>query len=135
MPAMTQPSDIIGNWKLEVVFSTGQRHTLRLEALAGGKGSIQLLVPKPIQIGSNEPAPATWTRGHDGVITLSGLVQFPLGNVGIERGRLVLQGKLERDGMMGGEAKFFPADQDSGNPAPQPSKSGSFHGSRLKPGD
>ena len=123
--------EIIGSWKVEVTFQSGEHRSLRFEARAGGKGSLQVLVPRPIQFAPNEPAAAEWTSDDAHSFTFSGPVQFPLGNVGIQRGRLVLRGKLETDGSIKGEAKFFPADQEPANPSGQPSKRGTFTASRT----
>ncbi len=56
----------------------------------------------------------------------SGPVQFPLGNVGIDRGILVLKGKLGTAGEITGEAKFFPLGQAPAEPKSTPSKRGTF---------
>ncbi len=65
-------------------------------------------------------------QDSDGSITFVGPVQFPLGNVGIDRGTLLLKGKLGENGEMTGEAKFFPPDQLPDEPKSTPSKIGIF---------
>ncbi len=132
-PTMSHASapEIIGSWKVEVTFQSGEHRSLRFEARDGGKGSLQLLIPKPLQAGPNEPAAAEWTSDDAHSFTFSGPVQFPLGNVGIQRGRLVLRGKLETDGSMKGEARFFPAAQEPANATGPPSKHGTFTASRT----
>ena len=62
---------------------------------------------------------------------ISGPVQFPLGNVGLDRGTLVLKGKLGTDGSITGEARFFPIDQNPSDPTAKPSKSGTFKATRA----
>jgi len=130
----TQSSNVLGGWKVEVSFSDRPTRSLRFEALAEGKGSIQLLVPQPVQIGSDKASPATWTQGNDGMITFSGPVQFPLGNVGLERGRLVLKGKLRGDGTITGEAEFFLSLEESANPTGQVPTRGTFRATRVRSG-
>ena len=126
-----QSSDFIGSWKAEITFGNGERRSLRFEVKDSGKGSYLPLVPRPIQGGSNEPSLAEWTRSEDHSLMISGPVQFPLGNVGLERGTLVLKGKLGTEGSITGEATFFPVDQDATDPTAKPSKGGTFKASRV----
>ncbi len=81
-----------------------------------------------------EPSAAEWTQSDDHSVMLSGSVQFPLGNVGIDRGTLVLKGKFGTEGSITGEAIFFPLDQDPKDPKAKPSKSGSFKANRVTGG-
>lgn len=62
----------------------------------------------------------------DGSITFAAPVQFPLGNVGIDRGTLILKGKTGANGEIIGEAEFFPLGQEPVEPKSTPSKSGTF---------
>jgi hypothetical protein len=60
-----------------------------------------------------------------------GPVAFPLGNVGIERGTLVLNGKLTEPGnSFAGTARLFPTDQDPDAPDAKPLKAGQFKATR-----
>ena len=131
--SQAQSSKVIGSWKVEVTFQSGESRSLRFEALASGKGSFLLLVPKPVQVQPAVPSAAEWTQTDSQSITLSGPVQFPLGNVGLQRGILILKGKFETDGTITGEAKLFVSDQEttSPNPKAEPSKSGSFKATRT----
>lgn len=119
---------LAGTWKIEISFANGQSRAVQFTALSSGTGSFTAIVPKPNQIVSGEPAAAKWTRTQDSV-TFSGPVQFPLGNVGIERGTLLLKGKMNADGSITGEAKFT-RDPDPTNPNEQPAKSGTFKATR-----
>jgi hypothetical protein len=126
-----QSSDFIGVWKAEVIFGNGERRSLRFEVRDSGKGSYLPLVPRPNQGGSSEPSLAEWTRNEDQSLRISGPVQFPLGNVGLERGTLLLKGKLGADGSITGEATFFTVDQQPAGPTGKPSKRGTFRASRV----
>ena len=64
----------------------------------------------------------------------SGMVEFPLGNVGRDAGTLVLKGKFGTEGSITGEAMFFPLDQDPKDPKARPSKGGSFKAIRVAGG-
>jgi hypothetical protein len=125
-----QTPSVIGSWKAEVTFSNGQARSLRFEAQPAGKGSFQLLVPEPKQGGSTEASIAQWTQDKQ-AITFSGTVQFPLGNVGLERGTLVLKGKQGTDGSISGEATFYSIDQNPNDPKATPSKTGTFKASKY----
>jgi hypothetical protein len=127
--SLAQSSDFIGSWRVEVTFSNGERRSLRFEARGSGKGSLLPLVPKPNQGGPAEPSVAEWTQSEDQSLMISGPVQFPLGNVGLEWGTLVLKGKFGTEGS--GAAMFFPLDQDPKSPQAKPSKSGTFKAVRV----
>jgi len=127
--SQAQSPNVIGNWKVEISFSNGQNRSLRVEAQPSGKGSFLPLIPP--QVGSSERSTAQWTQPDHDSVTFSGPVQFPLGNVGVERGTLVLKGKFGADGAISGEASFFALNQDSPNPTGKPSKAGSFRATRA----
>ncbi len=122
----THPPNVIGSWKVEITFSNGQSRSCRFEARPSGQGSLVALVPPQIGVGRNEPAAAEWAQRNQDSITFSGPVRFPLGNIALERGTLVFEGKFGTDGSITGEAKFFSADQDPKDPQAKPSKSGTF---------
>jgi hypothetical protein len=126
-----QSPDFIGTWKAEITFGNGERRSLRFEVRDSGKGSYLPLVPRPNQGGSTEPSLAEWTRSENQSLMISGPVQFPLGNVGLERGTLILQGKLGTDGSIAGEATLVPVDHDPADPSAKPSKRGTFKASRV----
>jgi hypothetical protein len=132
--SQAQPANLIGSWKVEITFANGESRSLRLEAQQSGKGSFLLLDPRSKFSGAAGPSEAKWTQGDDGAVIFSGTVQFPLGNVGIDRGTLVLKGKMGTEGAITGEAKFFPPDQDRKNPEAKPSKSGTFKAVRFTAG-
>jgi hypothetical protein len=124
-------SNVIGSWQIEVTFSNGQTRSCRFEARASGQGSLIVLVPPQIGAAPREPALGEWSQRNNDSVTFSGAVQFPVGNVGLERGTLVLEGKLGTDGSIAGEAKFFSTDQDAKDPQAKPSKNGTFKATRV----
>ena len=125
------PTTVIGGWKIDLRFTDGESRALRFEARAAGQGTFAAVVPAPNEAAPTGAADAEWSENANGAIAFSGPVQFPLGNVGLERGQLVLQGKRQTDGSITGEAKLFPLDQDSSKATP--SKSGTFTATRPAP--
>ncbi len=132
--SQAQSSNMIGSWRVEITFGNGESRSLRFEAQSSGKGSFRLLVPRPTQADPGEPSAAEWAQSDDRSVVFAGPVQFPLGNVGLARGTLVLKGKFGTEGSITGEAKFFPLDQDPKDPKATPSKSGSFKANRVTGG-
>src|SRR5712691_5169243 len=110
-----QSSNVIGSWKMEITFANGESRSLRFESRESGKGSFLLLDPKLKVWGPAKPSEATWTPNDEGSVTISGAVEFPLGNVGRDAGTLVLKGKFGPTGTITGAALFFPLDQDPKN--------------------
>lgn len=128
--SQTPAKKLIGSWKIEVTFSNGQVRSCRFDARPSGQGSLTVLVPPQVGADLKEPAPAEWSQRDNDSVTIFGAVQFPVGNVGLERGTLVLEGKFGPDGSIAGEAKFFSADQDAKDPQAKPSKNGTFKATR-----
>ncbi|HEY1583779.1 MAG TPA: hypothetical protein VGF73_11845 [Chthoniobacterales bacterium] len=122
---------IVGKWEVKITFGSGEMRTISFDAQASGKGSFLSEGPKPNAVAPTEPKGLEWTQANDESIIVSGPVQFPLGNVGLERGTLVLKGKFGADGSLAGEAAFFPEGQDPKNSKAAPSKSGRFTAARL----
>ncbi len=121
-----QSSKFLGRWKVEITFQNGERRSVRFECQGSGKGSFAPLDPGAKYWESVAPGEGGWLQGSDGSITFAGPVQFPLGNVGIDRGNLLLKGKVGENGEITGEAKFFPLGQEPAEPKSAPSKSGTF---------
>lgn len=128
---MAHPSGLIGSWEVEITFANGAQHSVKFKASESGKGCFLLVGPKPNLNRSAQPSPAEWSESDGHSVTISGPMQFPLGNVGFERGTLVLKGKLEADGSITGKALFFPSDQYLKDPKGRPSKSGTFKAVRV----
>lgn len=121
-----QSSNIIGSWKVEITFGNGDSRSLRFEAEGSGKGSFALIGPRSNAWGGTGPSEAKWTQGDAGSVTVSGTVEFPIGNVGRDAGTLVLNGKFGTGSLIAGEAVFFPLGQDPNDPKARASKSGVF---------
>ena len=129
-----QSANVIGSWTVEITFGNGESRSLRFDARESGKGSFLLLDPRLKFWGPAKPSEAEWTQGDDNSVMFSGSVQFPLGNVGLDRGTLVMKGKFGTEGSITGEAMFYPLDQDPKDPKARPSKSGSFKAIRFTGG-
>ncbi len=132
--SQAQSSKVIGIWSVEVTFGNGQSRSLRFEARESGKGSFSMTGPRPVLTVPAGPSVAGWTQSDQGAVIFSGPVQFPLGNVGLERGTLVLKGTIGAEGAITGEALFFAVDQDWKDLKAKPSKSGSFKATRAAAG-
>jgi hypothetical protein len=115
-----QSPNMIGRWKVEVTFPSGDNRSLRFEAQGAGKGSFLLLDPRSNFWEPARPAEAKWTQGDGNSVTFSGAVEFPIGNVGRDAGTLVFKGKFETESLIAGEVEFSPLVGD------RPSKSGTF---------
>ena len=77
-----------------------------------------------------EPAKAKWEQ-TDNRVSFSGPIEFPLGNVGSDRGTLVCKGKFETEDSIVGDVLFYPLDQDPKKPNAEPSKTGKFKAVRT----
>ena len=129
--AQAEPVNVIGRWQIEITFENGPTRYLQFEARASGKGSLRVIVPPPNRVDSGAASAAEWRLGDDHSVMFRGPVAFPLGNVGIERGTLVLNGKLTEPGnSFAGTARLFPTDQDPDAPDAKPLKAGQFKATR-----
>jgi hypothetical protein len=109
-----------GTWNVEITFANERHHSLRFEAQADGKGSLQLTDPAAKVWGAAKVSEAKWTRGEGNAVTFSGPMEFLLGNVGRDAGTLMFKGKFEAADLITGEVEFSPLVGD------RPSKHGSF---------
>jgi hypothetical protein len=116
---------MLGSWKVEITFANGESRSLQLDAQADGKGSFLLLDPRSKVWGLGKPFEAKWIQGEGNSVTVTGPVEFPLGNVGRDPGTLVFKGKLETETLMTGEVDFSPVVGE------QPSKHGTFKAVRA----
>ena len=123
-----EPAKLTGTWTVKVTFDSGNIRLLRFEAQESGKGSFLLLDPSLKVWGPAKPSEAKWSQGEDGLITFSGPVEFPLGNVGRDAGTLTLTGKREADGTLTGKAVLSPVEQD--RQEGKASKAGRFEATR-----
>jgi hypothetical protein len=122
---------LAGSWKVDVAFPNGETRSLHFDARGSGKGSFLPLDPRSSLAETAEPSEAKWTQSDKGSVTFSGPVEFPIGNVGRDRGTLLLKGKFGGEDSITGEAAFFPLGQDSASPKARPSRSGTFKAIRA----
>src|SRR5215831_16401503 len=99
LPALSQAQSpkINGIWKVEITFGNGDNRSLRFEAQDNGKGSLLLVDARLNAWEGAKPSEAKWTQDSGNAISFSGAVEFPLGNVGRDPGKLVCKGKFETE--------------------------------------
>jgi len=123
-------SNLIGKWKIDIKFLNAGAHSLLFEAQASGKGSFLLQDSRSSLVEAGEPTKAKWTQSDDKV-AFSGPTEFPIGNVGRDRGTLVFKGTFEAMDAISGDVAFFPLGQDPSDPKATPSRTGTFKAKRL----
>lgn len=128
--SQAQASSMIGGWEIEIVFANGENRSLRFEAKEGGRGAFQLVDPRSDMGQPATPSETKWNQSDDNSVTFSGVVEFPIGNVGRSQGTLVFKGRLEKGNSITGEVAFFPLEQDPKSPKATPSKKGTFKATR-----
>jgi hypothetical protein len=116
---------------VDATFANGEKRSFRFDARAGGKGSLLLLDRGSSLVKPAEASEAKWTQGEEDSVTFSGAVEFPVGNVGRDRGTLVFKGKFAAEGSITGEAAFFPLGQEPESPGARPSRTGTFTANRV----
>ena len=127
--ARPQSSDLVGRWKIDITFENQSKRSLRFDAEDSGAGSL-LLEAQSNWDEPAKPAQAKWTVGKDRRVTISGPVEFPIGNVGRETGVLVFKGSFKAEGKITGDIAFFPMDQDPTSPDATPSRTGKFEATK-----
>jgi hypothetical protein len=125
-----QSSDLVGNWKFEITFENVDKRTVVFEAVDTGKGTLQVDGPRSNWAEPVRPSSARWEIGSKKEVSITGPIEFPIGNVGFDHGTLVFNGKLEGNGSITGDVKFYTRDQDLNDPNVIPSKTGKFKGTR-----
>ncbi len=118
--------NLIGKWNVEITFANEEHRALRFEAQSDGKGTLALADPHSASWGAAQPSEATWSRSEGNAVTFSGPVEFLLGNVGRDAGKLVCKGKFETPDLITGAAEFSTLVGD------RPSKQGTFKATRAK---
>lgn len=113
---LASPEKMVGEWKVEITFAKGEVRSVCFAAQESGKGFYLPSAPAPNRTAPAEKVEGEWLVGADGKVVFSGPVQFPLGNVGLQRGVLVLTGKTTDDGSFAGAATFFPPGQEPKDP-------------------
>jgi hypothetical protein len=122
--AQGQSPNLIGKWNVEITFANAEHRSVRFEAQGEGKGTFDLLDPRAKVWGAATSSEAKWSRGEGNAVTFSGPVEFLLGNVGRDAGKLACRGKFETADLITGEAEF------SSQVGEGPSKHGTFRAAR-----
>jgi hypothetical protein len=122
--AEAQSPSLLGRWNIDINFADGNKRSLRFDAQADGKGTFLLLDPMLSRWGPAKPSEAKWTPEDQNSVTFSGVVEFPLGNVGRDPGTLMFTGKFEGPDSISGEVDFAPLVGE------RPSKHGTFKATR-----
>ena len=121
-----QSPNIVGSWNVEITFANDEHRSVRFDARADGKGSLDAADPRSKVWDGSKPSEAQWTRGEENSVTFSGAVEFLLGNVGRDPGTLTCRGKFETPDLITGEVEFSPSVGE------RPSKHGTFKAVREK---
>lgn len=121
-----QSPNIVGTWNIEVAFANNEHRSIRFEALPDGKGTLASADPRSKVWGGSKPSDAQWSKGDQNSVTFSGPVEFLLGNVGRDAGKLTCKGKFETADSITGDADFSPLVGE------RPSKLGTFKAVREK---
>lgn len=122
--AQTQSPTVIGRWNIEIAFGDGSKRSLRFDAQGEGKGSFEVVDPRLKVWGLGKPSEAKWTQGEGNSVTITGPVEFMLGNVGRDAGMLTFKGKFEAPDVITGEVEFAPLVGD------RPTRHGMFKATR-----
>jgi len=129
--ARPQSSDLKGQWKIEITFEDQSKRSLSFDAENSGSGSL-ILEARSNWDEPAKPSQAKWTMGREKRVTISGPVEFPIGNVGRETGVLVFKGSFKSEGKITGDFGFYSMDQDPMDPKSTPSKTGKFEATRVR---
>jgi hypothetical protein len=128
--ARPQSSELKGQWKIDITFEDQSKRSLSFDAENSGKGSL-LLEARSNWDEPAKPSQAKWTAGREKRVTISGPVEFPIGNVGRETGVLVFKGSFKSESKITGDFAFYSMDQDPMDPKATPSKTGKFEATRV----
>ncbi|SRR6266487_3994175 len=126
-----QAPSALGRWKVDVTFTDGSQHTLRFDVQVSGRGAFLLLDSRSSLLEPAKSSEAKWTQTGIAELDFSGTVEFPIGNVGRIVGALVFKGTFDTTDSISGDVEFFPIVQDSKEPEPKPSKTGTFKATRV----
>jgi len=118
--AGAESPNVTGSWKIDITFANDQHRFLRFDAQNDGKGTLTVTDPQSKVWSGAEPSEAKWTPSEGNSITVSGPVEFLIGNVGRDAGTLTLKGKFDTPDLINGEVDFSPLVGDG------PSKHGTF---------
>jgi hypothetical protein len=123
--AQAESPNVTGSWQVEITFANDQHRFLRFDAQSDGKGTLTVTDPQSKVWAGAKSSEAKWTPGEGNSVTFSGPVEFPIGNVGLDAGNLMLKGKFDTPNSITGEVEFSPLVGDG------PSKHGAFKAARA----
>jgi hypothetical protein len=127
-----QSSDMVGRWKIEITFENESTRSMSFDAEDSGKGSLLLEGARSNWDEPAKPSQAKWTQGAEKRVTISGPVEFPIGNVGRETGVLSFKGVFKSESKITGDIALYPMDQDPMDPNATPTKTGKFEATRVR---
>src|SRR6188474_785087 len=104
LPVALQSAGVAGRWQIEFSFSDTSHHTLRFDAEDSGNGTYLLLDTVSNLVEPAQLSKAEWTQpAGSNQITISGMIEFPIGNVGRDPGTLVFKGTFETADLITGD--------------------------------
>ena len=104
--ASAQESPLAGRWQITIVFANAREHKIQFDALGSGAGTL-LLLDEVSNL--NPPASlnkAEWKGETSAQFALSGDVEFPIGNVGVDAGTLHFEGTVNTPDSISGTVTF-----------------------------
>ncbi|MGE0103130.1 MAG: hypothetical protein AB7H86_21770 [Blastocatellales bacterium] len=107
---------------------------MQFDAEMNGKGSFLLLDARSDQMPPAGSTIADWAQHGSSHGTISGGIEFPIGNVAHDVGVLVFSGDLVSANTFAGKVSFFRAGQDPKDPNTVPVKTGWFTATRSAVG-
>ena len=126
LPVALQAAGVEGRWQIEFSFSDSSQHTLRFDAEDLGKGTYLLLDTISNLVEPAQLSKAEWTQAGGNKLSITGMIEFPIGNVGRDPGTLVFKGTFETADLITGDVEFF---RDPGTLTP--SRKGTFKATRI----
>lgn len=118
--AQAQAPSAAGRWEIQFSLEDGVPHKVQFDADTTGKGTFLLLDTRSNLVPPATPADASWSQSDPNQVKASGAVEFPIGNVGRDPGKLNLTGTFNSPDVFSGSAVFV---SDLNN---RPDRKGSF---------
>ncbi len=121
-----QTPGLEGRWQIEVVFPNSRTHKIQFDALGTGVGTFLLLddvsnLNPPAQLNK-----AAWSSRTASNFAVTGELEFPIGNVGIDAGMLQFEGAMTAADTLAGSVTF------SNKIAGKATKTGTFTAQRVE---
>ncbi len=131
LASSAQVAKLVGRWRVEFSIYDTEKHTLQFDADASGDGTYLLLDSRSSLLPPAEPSKAGWKLVASNRVTISGEIEFPIGNVGRNAGTLTFKGVFDSPGLISGEVAFFSQGQDPRDPSTVPAGKGRFTARRM----